>query len=249
MTTATTTQNTPGIYEGLPFDAYQASDALSFSDLEAWVRGKPKNLGRRGLVPSVLHCLVLEGKDATAARYVKLDANYDLRMREGREAVAQVAAKTGKQPIKPTEWAEVVAMYKSIMACEDIRKALGRPSKREVCIRTQVEGYHTLTKARLDILCDDVIIDLKTTHCIDRDEFIDSIVQYNYAARAAFYIDNVAAVTGKYLPFEWICVSTRPPQYNTWRLRCSHEREAFGRKYYQTILRLYERYEKEHENE
>ena len=231
----------PGIHEGIPFEKYLALDALSFSDLENWLRGKPHSLGRRGTLGSLAHCLVLEGAEAVKARYVKLPSNADLRLKANRHAMIALGEETGKQPVKPSEWATCCEMYRGIQRCERAVKALAVESRREVAVIADMDG--TLTKARVDLLGEKFLLDLKTTHCVNSDFFRDSVVDYNYAARAAYYIDNVAAVLGRFLPFRWLCVSTKPP-YDAWIDEATNEQVAFGRKYYKAILKLHTRYGK-----
>ena len=231
----------PGIHEGIEFDKYLDIDALSFSDLENWLRGKPHSLGRRGTLGSLAHCLVLEGAEAVKARYVKLQSDADLRSKANREAKEALELATGKTAVKPSEWAQVCEMYRGIQRCERAVKALAVASKREVAVIADMDG--TLTKARVDLLGEKFLLDVKTTHCANSDFFRDSVVDFNYAARAAFYIDNVAAVLGRFLPFRWLCVSTAPP-FDAWIDEATNEQVAFGRKYYQAILKLYARYGK-----
>ena len=87
----------PGIHEGIEFDKYLDIDALSFSDLENWLAGTHKSLGRRGTLGSLAHCLVLEGAEAVKARYVKLESNADLRLKANRHAMIALAEETGNR--------------------------------------------------------------------------------------------------------------------------------------------------------
>lgn len=257
----------PGIHEGVEFDTYLADDALSFSDMETWLAGKPKSLGRIGTRGSLAHCIVLEGKAATRARYAIISqppadapataidryGDWKLSSREGKAAFAEIEA-TGKVPVKSSEWASVRGMCEGIKRCKRAQALLSLPSQREVTILAHLprlpissecanplEGprFKTLTRCRLDMLLDGDAVDLKTTHHANHDMFIDSIVTFNYAARAAFYTDMVWAARSRYPRWWWLCVATAPP-YDAWVEELTNEQMAFGRKQYQWLLRCYE---------
>ena len=84
------------------------------------------------------------------------------------------------------------------------------------------------------------LADLKTTGYRTAAEFKDAIVKFGYASQAAFYVDLYASVTGEYLPWVFVCVSK--DTFDVWYEVMTNEQLAFGRRWYQDVLTLYERH-------
>lgn len=66
-------------------------------------------------------------------------------------------------------------------------------------------------KGRLDFLGRAAIVDLKTTRDASPDAFGRQVANLCYHAQAAFYVDGVAAATGRRLPYVMVAVEMRAP--------------------------------------
>ena len=233
---------TPGIYENIPDPDYRAIDAVSNSGLDAWLRGPgKKSSGRFFLVGSVLHAMVLEGMDATMARYETAEEEFKLNTKIGKRYLAEYKA-TGKEIIKPSEWTSICGMYEAVMRHEDARRIIDDMQRTELTVIGQQDGFEALCKCRIDAECSNVIADLKTTHCLNEVMFEDSFTRYGYNVQAAYYADLYKTVSNKEMPFVFICVSSVTP-HPVWISYVTPSQMASGRQYYQAMLKLYERYE------
>ena len=235
----------PGVYLDMPDDEYRALPAMSHSGLKQWI--SHSSIGRKGLVGSLLHARVLEGIEAVKARYVAAPEDYDLRTTEGKAAMAALEVE-GKAAVRPRERAAAGAMYKALYADERASKALALPGPREVVIVGEFPGIKTQVKAKIDLMLDAVTVDLKSTGYPTQDLFINAIAEFGYAAQGAWYRDIRGHVTGTWVPFTWLCVSAMEP-HDVWIQRLTNEQAAFGRYWYMTALKLYERYGKHDDEE
>ncbi len=238
----------PGIYKGIPSDVYFSWDcAVSQSDLKNFVepRGKPGRAVRIG--GSLFHSLILEGMDVVKEEYATAPEDWNLSTKVGKHQMAEFEKSCGKIGVKPKEKADAVWLAQKILG-DPKMKALfrDRGGDAEVSIIAQLEGFKHLSKCRIDKVGSGsngrpVLVDLKSTYEIGPAEFKDVIVKYGYAAQAAYYVDLYHAITGDYLPWVWACASTQTGE--TWFTQCPNDYLAFGRKWYQTVFKLYEREE------
>jgi len=121
--------------------------------------------------------------------------------------------------------------------------------KAQVVVIAELDGV--LCKGMLDLeLPQDgevVIGDIKTTSMLDAVMFNESIVKYGYASQAAFYCDLYASATD-IVPRDFFNIVVSKTAHDddgvpvTWRVRYTPEMLAFGRRWYQDVLRLKEKY-------
>jgi exodeoxyribonuclease VIII len=100
-------------------------------------------------------------------------------------------------------------------------------------------------KARLDILQDKFVADLKTTKDASEAGFAKSVGNFRYDIQAAFYGDVAGALAGvEHLPFLFACVETEAP-YLTAEWDLTEDWIENGRASYEWALQLYKQYEAE----
>lgn len=249
----------PGLYYDIPDAEYRDIPAASHSDLQAFVRGKPANLGRKALAGKAAHCAVLEPGEFKH-RYCKGPPESDswsLARTLDKQRLVDFLAETGqvgKEMLKPTKGAQSVRavnnLYAAVRNDAWAKEMLAGPGRTEVVAVARLEGFATPVKCRIDKELADGLLDFKTTHCADREMFIDSVVKYGYASQGALYLDVYAAASGAYdhREFVFLCVSTEPP-YEVWHAQIGNKSAAFGRRWYRDVLTLYERYGREGDDE
>jgi len=239
----------PGIHANIPDSNYRELPQVSKSDLDQWVNGDDKPLkGRHLLVGQAFHTLFLEGVKAYDKLYHVADIDFKLNTKAGKEAHAELLKEhPGQLILKPQEHELIMAMdiafLEHPLACA-MREA-DRPVEQTV-IGT-LPTYEIQSKCRIDKVCKSFLLDIKTSGYLCQEQFIDAIIDYNYHAQAAYYCDVYEAVTGERKGFRFLCVS-KGGDHNVWIVDVSNQLMAAGRKYYQSILTLYQRY-KENGNE
>jgi hypothetical protein len=228
---------TPGVYPMMPeHDAFDA--------------GEPAKLGRKGIVGTALHLWFFEGRDKFCATYEVLDQQYNLATKEGKAAKLAVE-KTGKTAMNPAEHELVKAMLLALSKDETAKAVHDAPGERELSIFAAISGdgskssmlrpHTTLCKGRIDLAAK-CLWDLKSTHCRDKQEFKNSVLNFGYYSQAAMYRELYAAThDGIYKPFRWLCVSNEPP-HNVWWDECTGESLAYGLRWVDSMLTMYERY-------
>lgn len=117
--------------------------------------------------------------------------------------------------------------------------------EKEVAIFATHADSGVRVKARLDLLHDSYVADLKTTKDASEDSVVRSVGNFRYDIQAAFYGDLGGAVAGlEHLPFLFACVETEAP-YMTAEWDLSEEWVENGRADYERALELYKKYEAE----
>lgn len=180
---------------------------------------------------SAIHCLVLEGSNEFADRYVVMpefeptekdkDGNIKKKTsgwkntKDYKEQKAQFMKNNFKKTILDQEEYDL---------CHSINKAvvespfyhIVEEGDAEVTILSKVRGMDS--KAKFDLILeyeDEVIIaDLKTTKDASEEAFIKSVFNYDYDLAAQWYIDTLRAIPGyedKKISFYWLAVEKQAP--------------------------------------
>jgi exodeoxyribonuclease VIII len=237
------TDPAPGIYEGITDEAYRSIKAVSKSDLDAWVRGaRPAADDRTLFIGTVFHLAVLEPAKARAR--IKVGPDVDMRTTEGKTAWNDFVADItdiDALPLRPSEYDMLRKMVAAMKQHPDVSKLRDAPGMCEVAIvwKDNTTGVHC--KAKIDKVLRNGLLDFKTTGYIDDYDFNRSIIAFNYDAQAAFYQDGWQAATGDCLPFALVPCSKREP-HATWVRRLTPDEVMVGRRWYETVLKLYGRH-------
>jgi len=239
---------TNAIIENLPDADYRAIDAVSKSDLDKWVKGPVtrKASQRFFLLGSALHALVLEGGDAYADRYYAAETDFNLSTKVGKTHLANLSSQhPGKEILKPKEYDQLLGMYNSLMVEPEARSIIDSAKRTELSIVSSHEGFDDLaSKCRLDLETGMIIGDVKSTHCMNSEDFQLSFIRFGYDIQAAYYQDLYKRATGLELPFTFLCVCSKPP-YPSWVTYPTPLQIATGRRHYRLCLEFYKRYKKE----
>lgn len=237
------TDAAPGIYEGMTDEAYRALNAVSKSDLDAWVRGsRPPEDDRTLFIGSVFHLAVLEPAKARAR--IKVGPDVDLRTSEGKAAWLDFCAdqtQLDALPLRPSEYDTLKKMVAMMKQHPDVSRLRAAPGKCEVAIVWKDTTTGVMCKAKIDKVLRNGLIDFKTTGYVDDSDFNKSIIAFNYDAQAAFYQDGWQALTGECLPFALVPCSKREPNV-CWVRRLTPDEVMVGRRWYETVLKLYGRH-------
>ena len=227
----------PGIYPGISFDEYCQWDAVNHSrlqridksplhcrELPSFEKSAAIRLGQ------LVHCGQLEPKSVDA-RYVVMP-QFELMpenvtdkgapstststtfCKNARAAFISAAIADRKTVVSQSEYEQYKSCLNAILKNQRAADFVNE-SQTEVSIVWHDRHTGLRCKARIDILGTDRIGDLKTS----RDDgpsplpigFEYSLHSYNYYSQAAFYQEGWATLTGKYLPFWFVVVSTTPP--------------------------------------
>ena len=151
-----------------------------------------------------LHCAVLE-PDRFAAEYTVADHRDGMTPAE-KSAATKAAKATGLVVVAP----EVLTMAAAIKAHPDVAELLAAWPCEVSAFWTDFDTGIDC-RARADILSETAIYDIKTTEDASPDAFRRSLVQWDYAFKAAFYADGFEAADGKRRKFFWIAVEKKPP--------------------------------------
>ncbi|MPR31807.1 PD-(D/E)XK nuclease-like domain-containing protein [Salmonirosea aquatica] len=93
-------------------------------------------------------------------------------------------------------------------------------SKEEVRLWQDTETGLTL-KSRLDIVYKNrLVVDIKSTSCRTREDFVASCLKYDYDRQAAFYLDSLGAEEGVGRRFAFVAIQKVKP-FNVWRIEYS----------------------------
>jgi len=232
----------------MPDPEYRAIDALSHSDLKAWVSGRQPE-GRQLIVGSALHARVIFGKDYYLKRYFESPQEYNLRKKEEKQRFVEdqeISKSIGMDLLRKKEAEQITAMTFALYAHPVGRKAFGYKGYKELAVVANSlpgisgwPGYTGRVKCLVDLLGKG-LCDIKTTGYADENQFKNAVVDYGYAVQAYAYREIYAAVSGEWLPFKFLCVSKREP-HNVWVMQLTPEQEAFGGRWWHDMLTIYAR--------
>ncbi len=209
-----------GIYPNLSREDYDAIPAVNASLLKcadrsmahakAYIDGHRKTSEALAF-GAAYHAYVLE-RERFDREYVTIP-KVNRTTKAGKEAWAAAVQQAGDE--SRVVWAEDVATFEAMRVAlhsESRRRALCTcPGEYEVSVVWDRDG--TLCKARIDKLCTDydTALDLKKAEDAREHSFVGAVVRYGYALQAAFYMDGLAAVTGRPHGFCFLPQEDEPP--------------------------------------
>lgn len=250
----------PGIYQGMPDDEYFALPFVSHSDLQAFAAGESrKPISKANAQAGHLAELFALEPTSYAVRYFTLPDDLDdeghqihkFNTKDGKAWLAEhQKANVGLEPVRYEEREKAQKRGNALLRSGPTSAFFQYERNIQTVIVTELDGVMVKVRLDMEILRDgDVVIgDLKTTSALTAEEFRESIVKYGYASQAAIYCDAYAAATG-ITPRDYynIVVSKTGRDDDgwpaTWRVHYTAEMLAYGRRWYQDVLRLKGKYD------
>lgn len=218
---------TPGIYENLPFADYLEIDAFSSSMIGPILRS-PKHLEQflkdgidsdQVTMGALVDCLVLEEEkypqyfQTTPEIYTNAKGEkkpWDLRSSTCRTMKRQIED-TGRRVITQNDLSVANQIKEEIYRHTSARELLVNCQSQISMVWEDVDTG-ILCKGRIDVLNEDSLADLKTTHDGSPGGFSRHLNKYHYHCQASFYVAGWAALNaGEMLPFHFIVAETAPP--------------------------------------
>ena len=131
-------------------------------------------------------------------------------------------------------WDAIKGIQRSIRADRDARKIF------ETC-RPEVSIIgENGTKARADLMSDDLIVDLKSCEDASDEGFIWSIQKFQYYLQSSAYVDVAEESDGRRREFLWIACEKLPP-YGLQIVRATEEMQELGKMEYLAALEIHRR--------
>ncbi len=125
-------------------------------------------------------------------------------------AWAEEQRAAGLVPVSPEDAVSVAGMTEAVLADPDARRLLESAAGREVSVFAEVDGVPS--RARFDILGDEIGGDLKTGRDASPAGFNRAVGAHGYHVQAQWYDDVRHAVVGSRLDeFKFIAVEVTPP--------------------------------------
>lgn len=213
-----------GLYPNMTREQYDALD-----ERENWSR--LKNLGRS---PAHYRHALLQPREDTEAlkngranhtavfepqRFARTVAVWDGGRRSGKVWDAFRKTNADKDILTKDEYDQLIGMQRAVRQHPVAGRYLQRGRAEVSVLWTHVvkplggiPGYSIPCKSRADYLVPDCcIVDLKTCRDASPSAFGRAAFNFEYHAQAAYYVDAVAAVTGKRLPYIIIAAELAPP--------------------------------------
>ena len=230
------------VYFDMSDKDYFAAPGFSQSGLHNIARPKEKKgIGKRiAIIGSALDILVFDGPDVWDEQYYVCDKEHKLNTKIGKAAVKEIAADTGKEVLRPSEWQTVGGMYESLRKDELATHHLveGEGST-QACVFAELMGLPCkgkLDRVKLPSTNRPYVVDLKSSWCMNHIQFEGSVVKFWYDVQGAMYMDLWEAATG-HAPWQFVnvCVSKDWP-HPVWIRHYTEEQIAAGRRQYQSML-------------
>jgi exodeoxyribonuclease VIII len=233
-----------GIYPDMTREQYDAQ-----ADRENWSR--TKNIGRSPA--HYIHAMLEPRADKAAYRngranhtavlepekFASTVAVWDGGRRASKAWDAFSEANADRDILTQAEYEQLLGMQRAVrqhpIASKYLQRGRAEVSILWTCADPLMPGLVTPCKSRLDYLAPDWIVDLKTCRDASPAAFSRAAFNFEYHAQAAFYVDAVAAVTGKRLPYIIVAAELAPPcVVQVYRL--PEHVLAAGRERYRTLL-------------
>lgn len=151
-------------------------------------------------------------------RFAGLVAVWEGARRQGKVWDAFCDANADKDILTRAEYDQLIGMQRAVRQHPVASQYLRRGQAEASILWTHtvkpiggIPGYSVPCKSRLDYLAPEWILDLKTCRDASPAAFGRSAFNFEYHAQAAYYVDAVAAVTGKELPYIIVAAELSPP--------------------------------------
>lgn len=215
----------------IPEAEYHAIDAISASMLKRALKSLahvdvPVNESSSMRVGRAVHAKVLEGIEPLVIP--------DRRTKDGKEAYEKLSSEDAARAVNAGERDTVNNICAAISAHSACSVLLSDAIHREVSF---VLGNK---KCRIDAMCDEYIIDIKTTSDSSPSEFRRQLDRMHYDLQAAWYVDLLREHDGRERDFYFIAVENDAP-YNVVVYKVSKQTLAIGRDKYNKALDVLKR--------
>lgn len=203
----------PGVYSGIPAEAYHAAPGVSASRLKLFehcpwqARFGARRETEAMALGTLLHAMFLE-PDTIQDRYWVARAKRGTKAWEAEEARAM-----GRQMLTEPEWQEAVAIFDAVHAQPVTRRLLGGPHETEVSFWWIDPPTGLLCKGRCDVLRRDigVMVDLKKCQDASMNGFRRSMEVYSYDYQSLHYQDGFALAPGGFKLDDFIFLAFEEP--------------------------------------
>lgn len=204
-----------GLYSGLSFEGYRATDALSISTLKVFAKAPAKLLAeeetsRAATLGSLTHTATLE-PDALDARFrVGPDARGN--SNAWKAALAEAEA-DGVELIRADDWRAALAMRDAVLKHPVASALLSGPGLVEASAFWEDPLTGVPCRARPDRLCESsrVIVDVKTAADGSPWEFARAAARMKYHWQAASYLDAMRHLGWEPAAFVFLVVEKDAP--------------------------------------
>lgn len=221
----------PGMYENIPFGEYLSWDAVSNSQITRWRRSprhsqarwkeetkamklgslihegvlEPANLGRNYAVMPDFH---LDPENLTSGKNPKPTTSKNSIYYKERVAEWTETTLGGRIPITQDEWDTQAAIVEALYEDPKASQLFCQTGLAEVSIIWEDRRTQLMCKGRVDLLCPDHFLDLKTTK--DCRSFSKSVADLGYHRQAAFYMEGLLTLGINALPW-FVAVEKEDP--------------------------------------
>jgi hypothetical protein len=156
-------------------------------------------------VGTLAHELILRGGD----KRIRVIDCYDWRTKASQEA-KKAAHAEGMVPVSRADLLEASRMARAVRR-HPLASAILSEGRPEVSFYWIDPDTGITCRGRVDWLRDNAIVDVKTCADASPEAFAKSCANFRYDMQADYYTDGIEAVTGRRLPFLFICVEKEPP--------------------------------------
>jgi hypothetical protein len=215
---------------------YRKASGISHSALRAFVGREPKGNKRTLVKGTAFHKMVLRPNDA--AEFGILETDPKLNTAQGKAEMAEFEAETGLPGLKASEFWELKKLHSGLLHNKDVVRIIEATGSVEVCMFAEIVPG-VLSKGMADKITRGAIFDLKTTYAANEEEFMTSLAKFGYVNQAAHYQSLYMAITGEWLPFVWICCSTKT--YECFIVQSTPLLYHIGRSWCEDVLAMMEK--------
>lgn len=234
-----------GIYHNIPFEEYKKWGAINNTILVKILKESPAHAkqyidnpteqSKAFLLGGAAHKLILEPFDFDKDYIVAPEINK--RTKQGKLDYENfLESANGKTVINQEIFEAIQNMERAIGRHSLANEILSRSGSRELSLVWECEGV--LAKERIDLACDDIIVDLKTTACARPESFARAAITYSYDQQMAFYADGYQSITGIEPTVIIIAIEKEPP-YGISVHQMTESVLQQGRESYQKAIEIY----------
>jgi hypothetical protein len=244
----------PGIYEDISNDDYHEGEGISSSQVKVLALKTPAHYFWKYLDPNnehevkdkwgalaigtLFHSLLLEPEKPIEREFLFVD-DINRRSKAGKEAFADnlaTATESGRNIVTHEEHEHVKKMVAEARK-QSLFNSLFTGGRAELSCYWNDPDTGILCKCRPDYLHDDnIIVDLKSCRDADEDGAGKASFNFGYYISAAFYLDGVAAATGKPADSFIFAFMEKEPPYCAAPYVITEEDIALGRALYKQAL-------------
>lgn len=181
-------------------------------------------------------------------RFVEEVAIFEGKVRRGKEWEAFLDQFPDSEIVTEAMHAQAQAIARAVRGDRDAMKYLSGGKGEQTVLSTyrvpamnDLEGFEVQLKSRLDFIGQDAIADLKTTISAEPNAFGRTVMNLDYLAQGAFYVDRVKEVTGRAYPYVFVAVEKSAP-FVVQVYEVDEEQLELGRQRYRGLLSTFNAY-------